>query len=59
MQMEINDTLTIQPHTPLAFVLANGDRSQATNTSRAHLLEESKVTIPEQRINRDQCGSAH
>ena len=35
--MEINDNLTIQPPTPLAFVLANGDGSKATNNSRAHL----------------------
>ena len=37
MQMEINVTLTIRLHTPLAFVLANGDRSRATKTSLAHL----------------------
>jgi hypothetical protein len=37
MQMEINDTLTIQPPSTLAFVLANGDGSEATNNSRAHL----------------------
>ena len=35
--METNDTLTIQPPTPLAFVLANGDSSQSTKTSQAHL----------------------
>ena len=35
--MEINDALTIQPPTPLAFVLANGDRSMATKSSLAHL----------------------
>ena len=46
MQMEINDTLTIQHPTPLAFVLANGDSSQATNISRAHLQKESMVTTP-------------
>ena len=48
MQMETNDTLTIQPPAPLAFVLANGNRSQATNTSRAHLPKESMVTIQQQ-----------
>ena len=37
MQMETNDILTIRLHTPLAFVLANGDSSKATKTSRAHL----------------------
>ena len=35
--METNDFLTIHPHSPLAFVLANGDGSQATNNSWAHL----------------------
>ena len=35
--METNDTLTIQPPSPLAFVLANGDSSQSTKTSQAHL----------------------
>ena len=54
MQMETNDTLTIQPHSPLAFVLANGDSSQATNNSLAHLQTKSMVTAPRQRINRDQ-----
>jgi hypothetical protein len=39
MQMETNDNMTIHHPAPLAFVLANGDRSQATNTSRAHLQE--------------------
>ena len=58
MQMEIKDTLTILLQTTLAFVLANGDGFKATNTSRAHLLEESKVTIPWLRINRDLCCSA-
>ena len=48
MQMEINDTLTIQPPTPLAFVLANGDGSKATNNSRAHLQRKSMVTIQQQ-----------
>jgi hypothetical protein len=48
MQMETNDTLTIQPPAPLAFVLANGDSSKATNTSRAHLQQESTVTIQQQ-----------
>ena len=37
--MEINDSLTIQPPSPLAFVLANGDASKATNISKAHLQE--------------------
>ena len=37
--MEINDILTIQPPSSLAFVLANGDGSKATNNSRAHLLK--------------------
>jgi len=58
MQMEIKDTLTILLQTTLAFVLANGDRSQATNASGAHLPEESKVTIPRLKINRDLCCSA-
>ena len=44
--MEINDNLTIQPPSPLAFVLANGDKSQATKTYLAHLQKESMVTIP-------------
>ena len=35
--METNDNPTIQLHSPLAFVLANGDGSMATNNSRAHL----------------------
>ena len=48
MQMEINDVLTIQPPSPLAFVLANGDSSKATNTSLAHLQQESMVTIQQQ-----------
>ena len=48
MQMETNDTLTIQPPSPLAFVLANGDGSQATNNSRAHLRRKSMVTIQQQ-----------
>ena len=53
MQMEINDIRTIQPPIPPAFVLANGNSSQATNTSVAHLQKESMVTIPGLRINRD------
>ena len=57
--MEINDTLTIQPPSPLAFVLANGDRSQATKTSLAHLQKESKGTISELIINRDLCCYIH
>ena len=56
--MEIKDTLTILLQTTLAFVLANGDGSKATNISLAHLPEESKVTIPWLRINRDLCCSA-
>jgi hypothetical protein len=59
MQMEINDTLTIQPSSPLAFVLANGDSSRATKTSLAHLLKESIVTISGLRINRDLCCYIH
>ena len=55
--MVSNDTLTIRPPTPLAFVLANGDRSQATNTSRAHLLQESKLTIPRVTTNLELCCS--
>jgi hypothetical protein len=43
MQMEIYDTLTIQPHTPLAFVLANGDTSKATNSPLAHLQKRIYV----------------
>ena len=58
MQMEINDTLTILLQTSLAFVLANGDGFKATNTSRAHLLQESKLTIPRVTINLDLCCSA-
>ena len=38
--MEINDNLTFRLHTPLAFVLANGDSSKATNSSMAHLQEK-------------------
>ena len=57
--MEINDTLTIQPSSPHAFVLANGDSSNATKTSRAHLQKKSKVTIPRLSINRDLCCYIH
>jgi hypothetical protein len=39
MQMVTNDIQTIRLSFPLAFVLANGDSSQATNNSRAHLQE--------------------
>ena len=48
MQMEINDTLAIQPSTTLAFVSANGNNSKATKSSKVHLPEKSKVTIPRQ-----------
>jgi hypothetical protein len=37
MQMVINDILTIQHPSALAFVLANGDSSMATKTSLPHL----------------------
>ena len=40
MQMEINDIRAIQLPNPPAFVLANGDRSLATNTSKIHLQEK-------------------
>jgi len=59
MQMEISDKMTIRPHDPYAFVLANGDSSMATNSSRAHLPEEHMLTIPRLMINRDLCGSVH
>ena len=38
--MEINDNLTFRLHTPLSFVLANGDSSKATISSMAHLQEK-------------------
>jgi len=58
MQMKITDNKKIQPPAPFAFVSANGDTSKATNSSRAHLQEESTVTNPRQRIYSDQCWSA-
>ena len=42
------DRISITENTsrPLAFVLANCDKSRATKTSLAHLQKESMVTIP-------------
>ena len=37
MQMEITEIVNIKTPTPLAFICANGNSSEATNSSRVHL----------------------
>jgi hypothetical protein len=51
--MEINDSLTIHPPSPPAFVLANGDNSKAKNSSLAHLLKRIYVDNSMSTNNRD------
>jgi hypothetical protein len=49
--MEIIDSVTIKPFTPLAIIYANGVSLKATKSSKAHLQEESMVIISRIRID--------
>jgi len=59
MQMVTNDILTIQPPSPLAFVLANGDSFHGNKDFPGPFAKKSMVIIARLMINLDLCGSAH